>query len=488
MPVFLNTMARMEKRIPDPMAQLDANEAALARRLVTDDAPYIPPAEKFYHSNYVLDGCVAADLRTAFGYFKSAQKQLLSFAATQRPDGMVPGVSHPPTNWTWNPERWLSTTPFEGNDYTQTPAWAHSVLVLHDAAAKQPPVNPEQAIDSDKFLHQIYPHLARYYDYFINNRQVASDDPRVFILHPHEANRDSGPEYEQWKQQEMQRQLGRLAMFFEKSPRTGEHMPPRFNKANRRNDYFGALAINLAGYKAGWEPARIRETSGEFVDVWFNTYLYENYHSMAELAARLDKTDDQQRFSALALGLENSIKKNHYFADARDGKGAFYSTYQGAPTKVNTIGNLVTLLLRNLESHQLQSNLDLMDEGFKPRFPLPSVATFETAYYDPHYEEYDRHWQGPKWPVADVKVMRGLDIQLGRTDIIPEDLRLECLDWFYAIHESNLAVVEITGDYAEHNNPVTGMGQRLHRTRGHTFGVAAHMPISTYTNISSGLF
>jgi hypothetical protein len=469
----------MEKNLPDPMAQLDANEAALAARLGSIVAPYIPPSETFYLSNYILDGCVAADLRSAYGYYRSAAKQLCSFRKTQRPDGMVPGVSHPPKAFTINPERWLSTAPLEANDYTQTPAWAHSVLVMHNAASRRPAVSPEHGVDPDSFLSKIYPDLLRYYEYFINNRQVAPTDPRVFLLHPHEANRDSGPEYDGWKQMELARQLGRVATFFERRPRTSLHMSRKFNKTNRRNDYFGALAINLAGYKAGWQPEKVRESSGEFIDVWFNCHLYENYHAVAQLAGRLGKSDDQDRFTELAASLRQAIIDKHYFNKARDGKGAFYSTYQGLPVYSDTIGNLATMLLRDLPPPQLRSNLILMHDGFNPNFPLPSVATFDTDNYDPYYEEFDRHWRGPKWPMADGVVMRGLDIQIGRDDI-PPDLQNACWEWFHIIHNSNLAAVEITGDYAEHNNPITGHGQRMHRTRGHTFGVAAHLPIHAY--------
>ena len=457
------------------MAQLDANEAALARRLGVIEAPYIPPAEKFYHSNYILDGCVAADLRTAFGYYRSSEKQLNSFRKTQRPDGMVPGVSHPPKKFFVNPERWLSTRPFESNDYTQSASWAHSVLILHDAASSKPPVSREQSIDADKFLREVYPDLLRYYDYFINYRQIAPDDPRVFILHPHEANRDSGPEYDGWKRQEMEKLLGAAAVYFERQPRTGEHMPAGFNRANRRNDYFGALAINLVGYKSGWDPARIRER-GEFVDVWFNCLLHESYQAMSILAGRLHKDEDEGRFGGLALALEKNIISKHHFAASRNGKGAFYSTYNGLAAYSDTVGNLASMLLPNLPPQQLRSNLILMREGFNPRFPLPSVATFDTANYDPHYEEYDRHWRGPSWAVANRIVMRSLDIQMRRENI-PQDLHIDCSEWFYRLHNSNLEMVELTGDYAEHNSPITGLGQRMRRTRGHTFGVAAHMPI-----------
>ena len=253
-------------------------------------------------------------------------------------------------------------------------------------------------------------------------------------------------------------------------------MPLHFNHLNRIRDYAGALAINLAGYKAGWEPARIHQTT-EFIDVWFNCFLYENYHAMAELSFRAGYDEEAVMFGELALDLEQRIIKEHYFKNARDGQGAFYSTYNGAPMYRDTIGNLMTFFLKKLPPNQLQSNLELVRTGFNTPYILPSVATDDIANYDPRYEEEDRHWRGPAWIVANRMVMDGLDNQMDRGEYIPEALRNQCWELFHDIHSSNLAMVELTGDYAEHNNPINGQGQRMDRTRGHVFGVAAHMPI-----------
>ncbi|HET7529048.1 MAG TPA: hypothetical protein VFJ84_02365 [Candidatus Saccharimonadales bacterium] len=461
---------------PHPMAQLDASEAALAARLGVDQAPYHPPAEKFYHSNYIMDGCVAADLRTAYGYYRKSATQLLSFCDYQRADGFITGVKHPPKRFTINPERLLSTSPFEGNDYTQTPIIAYSVLKLHDRASSRPPVSPAQAIDPDKFLAQIYPVVQGYYDHLMEHRQVAEDDPRVFLLHPHEANRDSGPEYDEWKTEELQRQFGKLAAsLLRRKPRRGEHMGSLFNKRNRAIDYAGALAINLAGYKAGWKPERVHENT-EFIDVWFNYLLRENYLAMSELSSRVGREEDADRYRQTAGRLGEAMLR-HYLPEARGGKGAFYSIYNGKPQLRDTIGNLTPLLDGSLPASQLHSLVTLINEGFSPDYPLPSVATDNRDVYDPHYEEYDRHWRGPKWPVADVIVMRGISRQLSRDGVLLPAIRQELTGQLQGIHESNLAVVDITGDYAEHHNPVTGIGQRMHRTRGHVFGAAAHTPI-----------
>jgi hypothetical protein len=454
---------------PRPIAQIDANEAALAKKYGWIEAPYSPPTERFYLGNYILDSCVTADLLSSYGYFRRAAKQLNSFRSTQRENGMVPGTSFPPQSFTINPERLMSSRPFESVDYSQSPVWAYSVHKLYKLAQKNPAIELEQQINPDLFLEDIYPSLRRYYDYFIDHRQISAYDPRVFLVHPHEGNRDSSPEYDQWKLD--------ARKFLPRIPRTSEHMPLLVNKYNRIADYLGSLAINYMARKYDHDPARIREEF-EFVDTWYNVLLQENYGCMSELAGYLGRVDEAEQFATLADRLEKSILSNHYFPDARAGQGAFYSIYNGQPTGKSTNGTLTAFLLPNLTAGQLESKLKLLKSAFNTPYPLPSVATDDTENYDPHYEEEDRHWRTPKWVVADHIIMRGLAGQLSRNGQIPERLKSGCQEWFHKIHQSNLAVVEdVEQDYFEHNSPVDGRGQRKHRTRGHIFGAAAHIPI-----------
>lgn len=454
------------------MIELDAHEAALAKRLNVSLAPYHPPSEKFYHSNYVFDGCLAANLRSSHGYFRSAARQLLSFKATQRPNGMVPGVSHPPKAFFINPERWLSTAPFEGNDYTQTPDWARSVLYLYDHATSVPAASPSQSIKPDEFVRQIYPFLGQYYGYFINFRQIAADDPRAFLLHPNESNRDSGPENDEWKQAELERQLRKpAARLLQRKPRQGERMPTWFNYYNRTVDYLGAIAINIAGFKAGWDPARIRETTGEFVDVWFNSHLCENYSAMSQLATLIGAEEDACFYSELVQKLELAMD-THYDEAAHGGMGSFYSTYNGRFQRKDTIGNLASLLLPNAPVHHIESNLDIMDEFFDTPFVLPCISTADKDNWDPNYEEPNLHWHnGTVWGVANVVARRGLLKVIKRPEALAEDLRDRARTWEHRILDSSVKMVEVTGDYAEHQHPYTGLGQRMHKTRGHVFGI-----------------
>jgi hypothetical protein len=34
-------------------------------------------------------------------------------------------------------------------------------------------------------------------------------------------------------------------------------------------------------------------------------------------------------------------------------------------------------------------------------------------------------------------------------------------------------LLELNRDSAEHNDPITGRGQRLHKTKGHVFGIGS---------------
>jgi hypothetical protein len=79
--------------------------------------------------------------------------------------------------------------------------------------------------------------------------------------------------------------------------------------------------------------------------------------------------------------------------------------------------------------------------------------------------------------VANDIIMRGLEKQVDRGGTIPETLRNASWEWFYRIHSSGLRMVEVTGDYAEHHSSTTGVGQRMKKTRGHTFDVVVHRPL-----------
>lgn len=435
----------------------------------------MPPAD-FYMGNYMLDGCVAADMHTAYGYYRDAARQLLSFKDVQRPDGRVPGVTHPPKRWSINPERWLSTNPFDGNDYPQSPVWAYSVLQLVERANSKPAVSPQQNINPDVLLAELYPNLRPFYMFLAEKCAVAKDDPRVFLLHPHQDNRDSDPSKDKWKEDAIERQLGKVARkFLRRRPRTHENMPARLNYHNTVMDYLGALATNLDGYQANWEPARIHEIS-EYVDVWYNFLLYENYLAMAELAARLDLDEDAVMFYDLATDLGLAMDR-HYDPQARSDEegyiGAYYAIYNGQPQRVDTVGNLIAPLRRDLPADHLRSNHRLLRSAFEAPYMISCVAIDQMD--DPHHEETNRHWRNGIWGVANAIYMRGQLVQQNRTDL-PEDLKLASREIFEEVHEDNLEMVDNTGDYAEHYSHITGKGHRLHKAAGHAFGTPAHYP------------
>lgn len=432
----------------------------------------MPPAD-YYMGNYMLDGCVAADMHTAYGYYRDAARQLLSFKDAQRPNGMVPGVIHPPKRWSVNPERWLSTNPFDGNDYPQSPVWAYSVLQLIEAADRKPAVSREQQINPDVLLAELYPSLRKFYMFFADQCQVSEKDRRVFEIHPHMDNRDSDPSKDEWKQDAIERQWGNLASkVIRRRPRTHENMPTWLNHHNTTMDYLGALATNLDGFQAKWEPARIHEKA-EYIDVWYNFLLYENYLAMAELAARLDLDEDAVMFHDMALDLGEAMDK-HYDPTARDGIGAFYSVYNGNPQRIDTVGNLIAPLRRDLPVEQLRSNHRLIrSEAFNSPYMISCVALDQMD--DPHHEEKNRHWRNGVWVVANQMNMRGQLVQLNRPEL-PDDLKADSQRLFDEIHQGNLAMVEVNGDYAEHHSHITGMGHRMDKAAGHAFGTPAHYP------------
>jgi hypothetical protein len=375
---------------------------------------------------------------------------------------MTPNMLFPPQKFTINPEKLMFTQPYETSDYSQPNEMAFVVRQLYEDSTAQPPIDPAEAIEPDIFLKAIYPKLRRSYTYFLDFRKNAADDPLIFIIDPHETGRDSDPTYSRLKP------LNRI-----KPPRVGEKSPWNINQRRRVIDYAGALALNFKASRRGWQPEKIREYFAPN-DVMFNCQLARNYREMAAIASYLSYRYDVEHFTKESEDLESAILKKMWFDEARDGKGAFYALHKGLPIEQISVSNLAPLMLVNIDSKQLESVLNLMDESFDVPYPLPSVPKDDTANYDPHYQEKDRHWQGPTWIVANRLMMVGLEIQMGRDDL-PEALSQRCDTWFSRLHQTNLALVE--NGYYEHSNPINGDGQRGHRTLDHVFAIMADIPL-----------
>ena len=450
---------KLYENSPRSIRQLERNRRALAARLGRQEAPYDPACGSgFYDSLYLWDGTFAAWIEESEGYHLTAAKQLFSLTNHQRSDGLIPNMLFPPQKFTLNPERLMFTQPFATSDYSQPNEMAFVARQLYEHSRDLPPIHPDERLDSDIFLETIYPRLWRSYAYFIDHRQNSADDPLVYIIDPHETGRDSDSTYSSLKP------FNHL-----KPPRSGELSPWHVNHRRRIIDYAGALALNFKASRRKWRPEAIREYFAPN-DVMFNCQLARNYREMATIAGYLGHDGDVERFTCEAAALETAILGRMWFSEALDGRGAFYALHRCRPIKQVSISNLAPVMLENIRPEQLESILNLMDESFDVPFPLPSIPKDDAANYDPHYQEKDRHWQGPTWIVANRLVMVGLEIQVERTDLTPE-LRARCMEWLVRLDDTNHKLVE--KGYFEHSNPINGNGQRRHKTLGHVFAIMA---------------
>jgi glycogen debranching enzyme len=209
-------------------------------------------------------------------------------------------------------------------------------------------------------------------------------------------------------------------------------------------------------------------------DVMFNCMYADNLALMSQLAEEHGSSEDAQRYEDLAGEVESQILSDMWFPNEKDGRGVFYALNKGEPIKEVSISNLFPLVLPRLTEKQLESQLELILTSFNTAYPLPSVAT-DSPNYDPKNQESERLWRGSTWINTNwYLVERGLRRQAERPDLAhrPELITL-CSEIADRVVLASREMVN--GSLAEHYNPDTGAGQRLHRSPNFAWSLLAHV-------------
>jgi hypothetical protein len=426
------------------VANLLANRVEAGAKLGIPETPHTPPAAGHYPHVYFWDSLAAVIInaengsRESISYGKTEFKEVLK---GQQPNGFIGNMQFALKGRKLDFERWLAFgINAKTSNYGQAPMLAMAAASIYEAIKRD-----EGLGEAKEFLKEVYEPTARYYRYHEKYRSNSTDDKLIGIIHPHETGRDSDPTFDFIKPLRLKR--------------NGPDTPNIIDKINVPIDYFSII----------WHGWKLKGTRGEVAkqrelfwvnDVMMNCIYVDNLREMGGLAWELGEFDDAAEFSHLALQVEEQIKTDMWFPDARGGKGAFYALdSNGDPIEEVSISNLFALVLPNLDAKQVESLLGMMDESFDVNFPLPSVAT-DSPNYDPHNKETDRLWRGPTWIITNwYLVMRGLNMQLQNTKLQERpDLLDRSQHWAVRVVESSLTMVKRT--LAEHFNPDTGEGQR----------------------------
>ncbi len=422
---------------------------ARAESLDVEETDHNPPSQGHYKAAYYWDE-VAADVISANAamldtaessyYLSAAKRGLRVLTAGVREDGFLPNYRYLGQPRRFDPEMMLAFgRGATSSNYTQPPVLALGVHETYQTAK----AHGDGAVE---FLDDMYPHLARHYNYLQRELSNSSFDTLIGVYHPHMTGRDSDPTFDSIKPKRLKRR--------------GEDTPKIIDKLNIPIDYASILRHGIQLRKAGESVEQWRDIYW-MNDVMMNCIYVDNLREMAILAREKLLIFDAKKYDDLASKTEQQIINKMWFPEARNGRGLFAGLGDsGEPIDEISISNLFPLTLGNLQTDQLESILNLMDDSFNTPFPLPSVAT-DSRNYDPHNHESWRLWRGPKWMITDwYLVERGLWRQVERDGIAQRpDLIGRCVQWANRIAKKSLEVVEQEGA-REHYNPITGEGQR----------------------------
>jgi hypothetical protein len=413
------------------------------------ETKHTPPATGHYPDVFYWDSVFASLVNSAASYdgpnqqrwLRAAQWDLIEVARGVQPDGFLPNLRFTEGSHPINVEKIIALgRKATSTNYTQPPVLALGVNEAYKASRRQ------NVADADHFLNDIYPLVHGHMRYFDEQLSNSPTDKLSGIYHPHTTGRDSDPTFDGYKPH----RIGR----------NGNKTPILVDKLNIGLDYLDVMTIGIKLRHAHGDMEKMREVFW-VNDVMMNCIYVDNLLEASELARATYNISDIRYFNDQARQVEQQIYDKLWFPDARDGRGAFYALDgKGEPIHETSVSNLFPLTLPNLSEAQLESLLDLLDEGFNVPFPLPSVATF-SPNFDPHNRESERLWRGPTWMNTNWYIaQRGLRRQIARPELQHRgDLIDRCAAWADRIAMSSRGLIDLS-DLREHYDPLSGKGQR----------------------------
>jgi hypothetical protein len=416
---------------------------------------WTPPDPKHYAEEYYWDEIFAVIIDAANGSEESistAENGVRTLLQGQFDNGFIPNIQNIGQGRRFDPERIFGFSSKEHSNYTQPPLLALGISKAYYARKNQEGDTESRAMS---FLNEVYDDMKKAYVYLGKHRSFGSNDRRAFITHPHETGRDSDPTYR------------RIKPFL--IPRKGANTAKAVDIVNAVLDYGQAIWLSVKLRRAGEDTEKAH---GIFraIDVMFNAMLVDNLLVAADLALQLSQNEKDQFskdaawFKNYANDIEQGLYQKNWFAEARQGKGAFYSTDKdGNPFTETGVNNLSALLLPNLSEAHLISLLDMLDTDFDVPYPLNSVTQY-SRNFDPNNQQRERLWEGSTWlNINWYYSERGLKqlIKNARLNINPlTKFRLEA--WAIRLAKSSKDLFKQNGA-KEFYNPITGEAQRIYR-------------------------
>lgn len=376
------------------MTDLDRKALELLKknRVEGPDFWYTRPGGKYKHQ-FFWDSCFHAQVLRHFDP-AFAKKELLTLFRFQEPSGFVPHLSYHFDQW----EAQFLWGRRHSSGLIQPPIVAEAAWALYEA-------------DHDTaFLKEIYPKLARYYEFILTVRD--HDQDHLFsYLHPWESGWDQSIEWE-----------------------FAFHGRQSLNRQWRLRFWLMTLPFR----RIGWEQKRMMEIASFKVEsVDGNTLLAISLGDLSKIAEKIGEKEEAGEWRKRAETVEKAVLE-----DLWDGK-QFVDRYLTLGThqmiKKRTPVTFFPLLLPGLSDDQKRKLLTLLARQYLPvSFPLPTASPSE-----PHFNPRG-YWRGTTWININYYVIRGLwekDEKEVAADLL----------------EKTLTLIQRSG-FREYFNPLTGEG------------------------------
>jgi len=371
-----------------------AFELLAANRRTTDGHMYTVPSPDAYPYQWLWDSCFHA-IVLAKSEPEAAMAELRALVSRQFPDGMIPHIIY------WVPGN-LHRYDWGTNGtsaLTQPPMLAYAVWEIY------------KETHDDAFLAELYPALAKYYEYLIDKRDP-HDHHLVGIINPDESGEDNSPRFD-------------AVLHVPADISLHDHLARRLElvDANRTCDFDAELCMK----RHFWVK-----------DVPFNAILVENLRILEHIASLLGK-EDGEHFCKLNIELVSAAMRERLYKDGIYWSHVAITEYE--PLTVATWAHFAPLfadLYTPGEARALVEGQLFNEDTFWSPFGVRTVSKQEEAYRP------DGYWRGSVWMAPHWFIYKGL-MKYG----FAEEARV--------LRDKSIALIEHAG-FREYFNPETGEG------------------------------
>jgi glycogen debranching enzyme len=382
-------------------------------RLLNRHYCYVAPALGTYPYQWFWDTCFHVIMLARLGEHELAKRNLRSLFEMQEDDGFVGHMVF-----------WNQALPHRASDILQSrpsprTVRPHMSALIQPCLAAQALLALFEACGDRVFLGELYAKVLRYHEWLAAHRDFDGDG-LLTIISPFESGMDWKPSYD---------------VVLGHSPRV---TPRRLYTSGL---YWKVVGVDAGNFVSGYDAARIRRRQQFLVkDAGFNAVYARDLQAMEALAKSIG--DDAERWAQRRRRVVQSMmdvlydEKMHAFLDVQEPGSRKIPVL--TPTIFFPLAS--DLVAQDLAESMVRTHLEHGD-GFKVRWPMPSVQTSDPAFFA---GQTPFLWRGPTWSFINWFLFKAFD---GRG----------MAEQAQALRKSLRELVERSG-FREYYDPLEGKG------------------------------